>query len=221
MLSKKKSKKTRRKNNHSGPEGFPFDSKDGIRSAVFGPVLWFLLSCVARNYPVNPTPLQKKKHQLFIEVLEYILPCGSCRDNYAGNLVSAQWDPDIHLKDRQSFSRFINHLHNIVNKMLHKNMTYTYEEHRQIFESFRAKCHKKNVSKKEEGGCTGDLTSHDPRATCIINIMPERQANKIMGKNKNCSLIVDPLCRRKGLLLPPEKTKTKKKKLKKTKRKKK
>ena len=45
-----------------------------------------------------------------------------------------------HMKDRDSFSRYIFKLHEIINKMLNKNSKLTYCQVRERYEHFRSRC---------------------------------------------------------------------------------
>jgi hypothetical protein len=177
-----------------GPEGVPYDSNDGFRTSVWGTSCWHFLSCVARNFPVHPTDTQRIRYHNFLISLGHVLPCGICRDNFDSNMARTGYDPDVHLRDRQSFSRFVNSLHNNVNSMLGKDVYVSYQQHRATFEMFRAKCIKGDRGR--EGGCYGDVRQNDPRPTCLLQIMPEADADRIKTENGNRSMIVSASCRR-------------------------
>ena len=177
-----------------GPEDVPYDSNDGMRTSVWGPAAWLLLACIGRNFPVHPTNKQRIDHHTFLISFGNVLPCGACRTNFITNLAVAGYNPYIHLLDRHSFSSFINHLHNIVNKMLGKKITISYDEHRDTFDAFRAKCPEKKTNKYETG-CTGDVVVNDQRATCLISIIPEKMANKTRSRNGNRTMIINRKCK--------------------------
>jgi hypothetical protein len=174
-----------------GPEGDPYDSDMGFSTRVWTVPTWLLLGCIGRNYPLHPTEDQKQDYETFLLSLGKVLPCGACRENFSNNLAAAGWDPKKDLADRQSFSRFINNLHNTVNRMLGKRINVSYEQHRDTFEAFRAKC---TSATEHEGGCHGDRGPNDPRPSCIIQIIPEQDAVAVRRRYGNQSMIISHKC---------------------------
>lgn len=174
-------------------EGHPFDNADGARTYLWGPPLWLFLSVMARVYKVNPTPEDRRDYADFVYALGKVLPCRSCREHYPQNLVDTGFDPEVDLLDRQSFSRFINRLHNHINKQLGKGVHVSYEEHREMFEAFKAKC---VPSKKGggPGGCYGSRGEADSRPTCIMKIVPEARANASKRRHGGRSMHVSRDC---------------------------
>ena len=116
-----------------------YKSNDGMLTSVWGPSLWHVLHCISFNYPINPTPKQKKKYRQFVSNLEYILPCGVCRKNVKGNLKAVPLTTGA-LKNRNNFSRWMYRLHEQVNKMLGKKSGLSYCDVRERYEHFRARC---------------------------------------------------------------------------------
>ena len=163
----------------SGNEGGRYDSNEGMRSSSFSSI-WFFLGLLGRGIPLNPTEERKQHLHEFLLSLGHILPCGSCRDNFDKNLVAAGYDPKVHLRSRQAFSRFINHFHNVVNVML-KQPIWQYEDHRDFYETLRAKCTPAKNGK--EGGCNGALSTNDKKATCVIKIVSDKEAKKFIKNN--------------------------------------
>jgi len=177
----------------TGPEGKEFDNNDGIRSHVFGPILWTFLGCIGRNYPISPTYEDKQHYLTFLLSLKHVLPCKACRKNFDKNMTQAGFDPEIHLDSRQAFSRFINLLHNIVSKMLHKNNSnFSYERHRCFYEVLKAKC---TVGDDvNEGGCDSPRDISDPKPTAIVLIWPEHAACEWKDRHENQSVVIDEEC---------------------------
>ena len=129
-----------------GPEGGRYDSNNGIKSVYLSP-FWDCLSMVARNFAVHPTRQQRLDAHMYVLALASNLPCGVCRNSLQFTLYDLDYRPTVHLRDRQSFSRFVNDLHNAVNKKLGKRM-FSYEEHRDIFENMRSReCHSQRSKK--------------------------------------------------------------------------
>ena len=125
-----------------------YNSGDGMLTAIWGPGIWHFLHTMSFNYPVKPTREQKKQYMNFVLQLQHVLPCSHCRLNMKKNLEMCPLTMAT-MKDRESFSRFIYRLHETVNKMLHKESGLTYEEVRERYEHFRARC---TVDKSKEKG---------------------------------------------------------------------
>ena len=108
-------------------------NNNGISPDVFGPCIWDTLSLIARNYPVtSATKEDIDNHHNYLLLTGKLLPCVTCRKHCYEALVVLGYDPSVHLRDRQSFSRFINALHNHVNKSIGKR-EFSYEEHREKY----------------------------------------------------------------------------------------
>lgn len=131
-----------------------YNSDYGMITYIWGPLLWHFLHIISFNYPVNPCEFNKNnnlvEHQVensyyyFIFLLQFILPCKTCRDNLKKNLESLHFFTNKAqiMKNRDSFSRFIYNLHETVNRMLEKTSNLSYEQVRDFYEHFRANCSK-------------------------------------------------------------------------------
>ena len=104
-----------------------FNSGDGMVTSIWGPSYWHILHTMSFNYPVNPTCEDKKNHRNMILNLKNILPCKYCRINLVKNFKSLPLR-ECDLKNRESFSRYVYDLHELVNKMLNKKSGLTYED---------------------------------------------------------------------------------------------
>lgn len=150
-------------------------SNDGMMTRIWGPMLWTVLHTISFNYPVEPTNEDKKHYKEFILNLQFVLPCKYCRTNLKKNLEKFPLTLE-HLKNRESFSRYIYQLHEIVNEMLGKKSGLTYCDVRERYEHFRSRCtqdeilNDKNKSNREKG-CTEPL--YGKKAKCTINIVPQ------------------------------------------------
>lgn len=49
---------------------------------IWGPHFWFIMRCVANNYPTNPTHEDANHIKNFFTELQYILPCDICKYTY-------------------------------------------------------------------------------------------------------------------------------------------
>ena len=96
-----------------------YESNDGILTSIWGPSLWHSLHAISFNYPVNPTSQNKKDYRDFVLNLQNVLPCGKCRENLKKNFKTLPFTMDK-MKNRETFSRYIYELHEVVNTMLGK-----------------------------------------------------------------------------------------------------
>ena len=170
-------------------------SGDGMLTTVWGPSMWHYLHTMSFNYPVHPTSNDKKYYREFIINLTHTLPCKYCRINLKNNL---KHNPirSCDLKNRETFSRYIYKLHEVVNKMLKKKSTISYCDIREQYEHFRSRCTNdvktlKDQSKlfkfnktKKETGCTEPL--YGKKAKCIINIVPQDHRGKTLKIDSKC-----------------------------------
>lgn len=153
-----------------------YNSGDGMLTSVWGPPMWHFLHTMSFNYPVNPTAEDKKHYSDFIYNLRYVLPCKYCRINLTSNL-KANPLLDCHMKSRETFSKFIYRLHEIVNKRLGKKSGLSYCDVRERYEHFRSRCTKNDAPLncltflKKEKGCTEPLYGH--KAKCVLSIVPQ------------------------------------------------
>lgn len=187
-----------------------YNSGDGMLTSVWGPSMWHYLHTVSFNYPVRPTPEDKQKYKELILNMRYTLPCKYCRINLRKNLKDHPIRP-CHLKDRESYSKYVYQLHELVNKMLGKKSGLSYCDARERYEHFRARCtetnklktmrHLKNAKKnksasakngtgknktqkKRESGCTEPL--YGKKAKCVIHIVPNDKKCKTFNIDDKC-----------------------------------
>jgi hypothetical protein len=168
-------------------------SGDGMLTSVWGPAAWHLLHTISFNYPINPTEENKKYYKEFVENLTNVLPCKYCRMNLTNNLKAHPLLP-CHMKNRDTFSRYIYNLHEIVNKLLDKKSGLSYCDVRERYEHFRSRCTQNDAPKifkfdktrknNKEKGCTEPL--YGEKAKCVIQIVPQDQ--------KTPSFMVDNKC---------------------------
>ena len=170
-----------------------FKSKDGMLTSVWGPSLWHYFHTMSFNYPVNPTDVQKKYYKQFVMSLKYVLPCKYCRMNLRKNLKAVPLT-DTALKNRDNFSKWMYDLHEHINTMLKKKSGLSYEDVRERYEHFRARCSETSVDKivqelkkiknKKEKGCETPLYGH--KAKCVIKIVPKENKEKTFQMDKSC-----------------------------------
>ena len=168
-------------------------SGDGMLTSVWGPAAWHLLHTISFNYPIHPTEENKKDYKDFVENLGDVLPCKYCRMNLKNNLKAHPIKP-CHMKNRDSFSRYMYNLHEIVNKMLGKKSGLSYCDVRERYEHFRARCTQNDAPKifkfnttrknQKEKGCTEPL--YGKKAKCIIQIVPQEDKKPSFTVDNKC-----------------------------------
>ena len=167
-----------------------YNSGDGMLTSVWGPSMWHYLHTMSFNYPVEPSKENKHYYKEFVKNLQYTLPCKYCRINLKNNF-KAHPIKECHMKDRESFSRYVYELHELVNKMLNKKSGLKYCDVRERYEHFRSRCSnekqklfKFNKTKKKEKGCTEPL--YGKKAKCIIKIVPNEKKCKTLEIDNKC-----------------------------------
>jgi len=162
-----------------------YNSNDGMLTAVWGPPMWHYLHTMSFNYPVNPTKKDKKHYMNFVLSLRWVLPCGKCRKNLVNNFSKLPLEMK-HMKNRETFSKYIYDLHELVNTMLNKKSGLTYEVIRERYEHFRARClkNKKITLKKNEKGCV--VPYYGKKSKCILKIVPNETKVKTLEIDETC-----------------------------------
>ena len=160
-----------------------FNSPSGMLTSVWGPPLWHSLHTISFNYPVKPTKTQKDDYFKFFNSLKNVLPCKYCRINLKKNLKTLPLKKSV-FKNRESLSRWVYKLHELINKMLGKKSRLTYEDVRIRYEYFRARCLKKPSNSKKESGCTDSL--YGVKGKCVLNIVPKNKKTKTFNIDSKC-----------------------------------
>jgi hypothetical protein len=185
-MSKTKKHRNTLKNTHFTKDHY--DSKNGFCTDIWGGILWFFLHISSFNYPNKPTPEDKFHYRNLVLSLQKTLPCGVCKLNISKNLKKLPLT-DADLENRDTYSRYIYKLHETVNHMLKKKSNLTYEEVRDRFENFRARCNKKTTkhhpTKKSHVGCSEPLTGHI-KSKCVIKIVPKTEKCDTLNISKKC-----------------------------------
>lgn len=173
-----------------------YNSGDGMLTTVWGPSVWHFLHTMSFNYPVEPTVEQKNHYRNFVLSLRHVLPCKYCRINLFTNFKQLPLTMG-HMKNRETFSRYIYDLHELVNKMLHKKSNLSFCDVRERYEHFRARCtdekpklfkftklNKTKTKSKKEKGCTEPL--YGKKSKCIIKIVPQEEKGATFQMDKKC-----------------------------------
>ena len=170
-----------------------YNSGDGMLTSVWGPAQWHFLHTMSFNYPVKPTPEDKRHYMDYVKNLQYVLPCKYCRINLTNNFKKKPLQM-CDMASRETFSRYIYELHETVNKMLKKKSNLSYCDVRERYEHFRSRCtdekpkvfnfKKTSGRNKTEKGCTEPL--YGKKSKCIINIVPQEDKSKTFQMDKKC-----------------------------------
>jgi hypothetical protein len=193
MVNNKTKKRTYSKEDYA--------SSDGFLTSVWGPMLWSYLHTMSFNYPVNPTPEDKRHYREFIINLQYVMPCKYCRMNLKKNFKQLPLNMS-YMKNRDTFSKYVYDLHEVVNKMLKKKSGLSYDDVRDRYENFRSRCTEEKLklfsfkkvikSKKnqKEKGCTEPL--YGKKSKCVIKIVPQEEKQDTFQMDKKCIKTKEP-----------------------------
>lgn len=185
--NKTRKNKTRKNKNSYIFTPQDYNSADGFLTKIWGPNIWHSLHTISFNYPVNPTHENKKHYREFILSLKYVLPCGKCRENFKKNLKQLPLKMS-HMRDRESFSRYVYDLHELINKMLCKKSGLSYEDVRERYEHFRARCltqkKQRTLKKNIEKGCTEPL--YGVKSKCVLKIIPDTEKCDTIEIDNKC-----------------------------------
>lgn len=172
-----------------------YNSGDGMLTTVWGPAMWHYLHTMSFNYPNHPTKEDKEHYKQFIYLLQYVLPCKYCRINLKNNFKKKPLRA-CDMKNRQTFSKYIYELHELVNKMLNKKSNLSYCDVRERYEHFRSRCTDETprifkfknkaakTKKKKEKGCTEPL--YGKKSKCVINIVPQEDKTATFKMDQKC-----------------------------------
>ena len=126
-------------------------------------------------FPLDDGDARRAGYRQFMESLADILPCGACRDNYAGNYRDAVEATHRRVghgpyESRGAFIYFVWALHNMVNETLGKvSQPPTFADVVRRFESFRAHCSQRHAD---------DLDTPLPDHTGCTEMPPNRVGHK-------------------------------------------
>jgi hypothetical protein len=172
-----------------------FNSNDGFLTSTWGPSQWHMLHTISFNYPVKPTQKDKERYRSYILSLKNVLPCGKCRANLKENFKKLPLRM-ADMENRETFSRYIFNLLELINTMLGKSSGLTYEEVRDTYENFRSRCtlsgnaqsgnkvSLKKTVKKKESGCTKPL--YGKKAKCLLRIVPMESKEPTFSVDDQC-----------------------------------
>ena len=186
-MNKRSNKTIKNRRNNRVFKDIHYKSNDGMLTTVWGPPMWHYLHTMSFNYPVNPTKEDKKNYRNFVVNLQNTLPCGKCRENLKSNFNKLPITMKT-MKNRETFSRYIFDLHELINTMLNKKSGLIYEEVRDRYELFRSRCGKKTRKKiVKEKGCTEPLVGE--KSKCVLHIVPRDKVCDSLKIDKQCEKV--------------------------------
>lgn len=175
-----------------------YENGQGMLTSVWGPALWHYLHTLSFNYPVKPSVDDKKCYRALILNLKHTLPCKYCRDNFKNNLKMLPLKCSD-LKNRNTFSRWMFKMHELINIMLGKKSGLKYCDIRDRYENFRSRCTidkkptnlkrmktflNKTKKNKKESGCTEAL--YGKKSKCVVKIIPLNNRINSFQMDKKC-----------------------------------
>ena len=155
---------------------------------VWGPSLWHFLHIISFNYPLEPTNKQKQYYKKFVLSLEHILPCKYCRINFKKNMKSLPLTYSV-LKNRYTFSKYMYDLHELINSMLGKKSNLSYDDVRDRYEHFRARCSSKS-NKTSKNNKSNNSNNNSNNSNNKLNKTRRKSNKNSKKKEKGC---IDPL----------------------------
>lgn len=162
-----------------------YNSNDGMLTSIWGPPLWHTIHTMSFNYPVKPTKEDKINYFNYFKSLQNVLPCKYCRDNLKDNYKKMPLKKSV-FKNRYTLSRYVYDLHEMVNKRLNKKSNLTYDQVKERYENFRARCIDNIKQTKKETGCTKSL--YGVKGKCVMDIVPKTSTRKSLNIHSSCKI---------------------------------
>lgn len=117
------------------------NSNNGLMTKIWGPHMWMAIHTITFGYPIKPDEETKQRYKTFFETLGYVLPCKFCRDSYLGFIKEPEYKlTDEVLSSRENLTHWAYKIHERVNKKLDVDYGVSFDDVKEKFEAFRAKC---------------------------------------------------------------------------------
>jgi hypothetical protein len=91
----------------------------------WGPYYWYFLHSIAYNYPLHPNEITKCKYYELIHNMPLFIPDIDMANNFQQLLHDYPLSP--YLNNRSDLTIWMHHIHNVINKQLHKKCISYYE----------------------------------------------------------------------------------------------
>lgn len=96
---------------------------------VWGPHFWFVMRCVANDFPDKPTVNDKHHVKEFYGSLQYVLPCDKCRNNYKKHC--AKFPIDHWLENKMRLCKWVEIIYDETEKDIQKEIDSNAEKRNQ------------------------------------------------------------------------------------------
>jgi hypothetical protein len=94
---------------------------------IWGPHFWFIMRCVANNYPINPNIEDSRHVKNFFSELQYILPCEICKYTYRQHI--KRYPIDNYLSSRDKLVEWVEDIHEYTKKVISDRRVKVMDQH--------------------------------------------------------------------------------------------
>lgn len=108
-----------------------------LNPEIWGPHYWFFLETISLHYPLQPNDVSKKKYYDFIQNLPLFIPNPEIGNKFSKLIDTFPVTP--YLDSRLSFMKWINFIHNKINKDLQKPELDLYESLEKYYQQYKPK----------------------------------------------------------------------------------
>jgi hypothetical protein len=92
-----------------------------MKPTIWGKYMWMSIHLIALGYPNNPTQEVKNAYYSYFNELHKVIPCVACSNNYVRHIAEMPLTEQV-LSSRNNLFDWTINLHNVVNKMLGKEV---------------------------------------------------------------------------------------------------
>lgn len=94
---------------------------------IWGPHFWFIMRCVANNYPINPNIEDSRHVKNFFSELQYILPCEICKYTYQQHI--KRYPIDNYLSSRDKLIEWVEDIYEYTKKVISDRRVKVMDQH--------------------------------------------------------------------------------------------
>lgn len=87
---------------------------------IWGSHAWVFIHSIGYSYPDNPSPIERTAIENFLKSLQHILPCKTCSALYKKDIPKLSLQITQASENKSNLIKWINEMHNKVNKNLNK-----------------------------------------------------------------------------------------------------
>lgn len=92
-----------------------------MKPTIWGKYMWMSIHLIALGYPNNPSQEDKNAYYTYFNELHKVIPCVACSNNYLQHISDMPLTETV-LSSRKNLFDWTIDLHNVVNKMLGKEV---------------------------------------------------------------------------------------------------